>query len=792
MDWDYDGFLRPTFVTDSVTDLLSPAPTHLLAIMDALLSSHTSQHSLVDSSGKLSPINTQNPASDKTIAAYYSLIFPTYTFYLQTLTCTIGRRTVATSGPSVDDSFKVDVDLGPLKSVSRLHAKIEYDNGVESFVISVIGRNGAWIDGVWAKAGSRVALGEHTQIQIASRIFQFVLPPTPLPQDDNSTPSPPSSSGVRGRSPSLDIDITSISPASSPPHSPQPNSGFLTPRPKHHGPPTTVEPPDPPHLDLDVDLDIEEDEEEVKPSPPPRTSASSLSSKTKGKAKPEPPSSPKLPNSNSIQRHTSKSAKPPPANPAPSEDIAGPSSNSKKRKKATKPQYPDPSWTRPAPEDMPPKPSYTYAQLIYRAIKSIGTKATLQEICNWIMTEYDYYKWADGAWMSSVRHNLSSSKAFKKLERCGGDRGKGFFWSVEEALEHTFIEQEAKMNQAASQSSQNGTKGGKKKGGAPLTDPPLKRSVKGDKGQTPLPPPLTSVPLVMKSALNNTHTNPTSSYPIQTPIKSSALISSAATPSNPPQWGQYSHQAQVNTQQQSSTSSSVTSPSVVSPPLANTTPTPAPGGTAAAAQAAVAQFSASIAFLDSNARVPIVIGLPPNVQAAASPPLTKDPSTSSLSFTTPPMSLHNHTIHLDPSVFGHLTPEQLAGLEALGMQKSLELLRSYMARFLKEKMGKKKKSKKKDKGDGTSKEKDKKKNDREVRQGTADTVMKDAEAAGQGPSTPTPGSAFHPNVTQVAADKANAPSNVPREADVDPGSPILIIDDDEEEQDRLAKRPRFS
>jgi hypothetical protein len=51
---------------------------------------------------------------------------------------------------------------------------------------------------------------------------------------------------------------------------------------------------------------------------------------------------------------------------------------------------------------MPPKPPFTYAQLIYRAIKTIDGKATLQEICNWIMTTYDYYKYADSAWMVCV------------------------------------------------------------------------------------------------------------------------------------------------------------------------------------------------------------------------------------------------------------------------------------------------------------------------------------------------------------------------------------------------------
>lgn len=89
---------------------------------------------------------------------------------------------------------------------------------------------------------------------------------------------------------------------------------------------------------------------------------------------------PQLPNSNSIGK--------------------GKGVSLKKRKKGDEP----PALER--PEVMPPKPPFTYAQLIYRAIKAIDGKATLQEICNWIMTTYDYYKYADSAWM--VRETIIS------------------------------------------------------------------------------------------------------------------------------------------------------------------------------------------------------------------------------------------------------------------------------------------------------------------------------------------------------------------------------------------------
>lgn len=100
-----------------------------------------------------------SPDANK-ISAYYSLVFPNFTYYLQTLNVSIGRRSVPASSASSSDSPQVDVDLGPLKSVSRLHAKIEYEEDEERFVLVVIGRNGAWVDGVWSGSGSRVPLGQ--------------------------------------------------------------------------------------------------------------------------------------------------------------------------------------------------------------------------------------------------------------------------------------------------------------------------------------------------------------------------------------------------------------------------------------------------------------------------------------------------------------------------------------------------------------------------------------------------------------------------------------------------------
>ncbi|GHJ85488.1 hypothetical protein NliqN6_1890 [Naganishia liquefaciens] len=105
-------------------------------------------------------------------------------------------------GPNVDDTEErqVDVDLGALKSVSRLHARIgtsclSYSYTLSQFYLDVLGRNGAWVDDVFKVRGSRVALGPYTKIQISTRTFYFILPPAsiasyPIPLNHNALTGP--------------------------------------------------------------------------------------------------------------------------------------------------------------------------------------------------------------------------------------------------------------------------------------------------------------------------------------------------------------------------------------------------------------------------------------------------------------------------------------------------------------------------------------------------------------------------------------------------------------------------
>ncbi|KAF9263651.1 hypothetical protein L218DRAFT_326716 [Marasmius fiardii PR-910] len=684
------------------------------------------------------------------ISAYYSLVFPHFTFYIQTLSVTIGRRCSPPAQPSASsstiapaDPVQVDVDLGALKSVSRLHAKIEYDQDQDRFVLQVIGRNGAWVDGVWQGSGTRAPLGERSQIQIASRIFHFVLPPPPPPED---SPSPPSedlvsdspatattstnASNNRARSPSL--DITSISP------------------------PDSLPEPDPPK-------DPPSESRQSPPPPPPGPIGSGKSKPSKKRKKRDPEST------------TVDILSPDPSQPsAQPQPIAGPS---------TKP-------TLKPGEEMPPKPTLTYAQLIFRAIKALNGKATLTEICDWIATEFDYYRYVErSTWASSIRHNLSSGRAFKKMERCGGERGKGFFWSLDEAHVHMLEEQDARllMNAAAK-------KGGKDKN--KVLEPALKRSVKGDTKGTPLPPPLTNTPLPLPTAnktiqaktVKTSKTTQEKAPVGQTGVFAypntgyTAHLHSTMSSSNPyavltqPPWNMHGKfpygPPHPIPQVVKSPPHTAASPPQQQNPI---TPSTAPTNNTASAPSTQSQPSSSPPLQQPLPPPPAKPGpstsgtptpaplqgtvppsIPPALETVIVPIVISPPSANS---PKAPMLLQDSKIILDPSIFSDLTPDMLNALEKLGARQAIHVLTGHMTRVLKERE-KRVKGKKKDK-EGKKKDKDK------SRKKDKDKMEVDGSSTGAtGPidvaqSQPPPSRAI---------------------------SPIIVVDDDEDEGPATKRR----
>ncbi|CAF1086973.1 unnamed protein product [Adineta ricciae] len=80
------------------------------------------------------------------------------------------------------------------------------------------------------------------------------------------------------------------------------------------------------------------------------------------------------------------------------------------------------------------KPPYSYVTLIRQAILSADMqRMTLNEIYQWILEAYPYFRTAPAKWKNSIRHNLSLNKCFKRLQRSSDDPGKGSYWTLDES-----------------------------------------------------------------------------------------------------------------------------------------------------------------------------------------------------------------------------------------------------------------------------------------------------------------------------------------------------------------------
>ncbi|KAF9935303.1 Forkhead box protein K1 [Linnemannia zychae] len=78
------------------------------------------------------------------------------------------------------------------------------------------------------------------------------------------------------------------------------------------------------------------------------------------------------------------------------------------------------------------RPSCSYTTMIMEVFQaSSKIKLDLPDIYGGVMSRYPYYRKADKVWQSSVRHALSQSKFFCKVERGPDEPGKGNLWIVD-------------------------------------------------------------------------------------------------------------------------------------------------------------------------------------------------------------------------------------------------------------------------------------------------------------------------------------------------------------------------
>lgn len=401
---------------------------------------------------------------------------------------------------------------------------------------------------------------------------------------------------------------------------------------------------------------------------------------------------------------------------------------------------------------------------------------------------------------------MSSSKAFQKLERCGGDRGKGFFWKLDPEHSQSLEEQEIKILQAAAAGGGpqgvDGPVRGRKKDKHAVLEPALKRSVKGDLKGTPLPPPLTSTPLPMKSSTPSA-TNATPNLSLAGASGSTSPTPRKATATTPSTTGVFAYptpHAHMTTITQPSTATSgytgaqlsgpnpyaawtMHSMSTIPTPTATTAvlsppPPPAPSSSiASSAQPPPPPVPPPPAKPNGqivpDVNLPIVLGPIPPSHPDYSPSHPHNSAKEGY------MILHERTLILDPNVFGELTKETLQGLEKMGMVAALQVLKDHMVKVLKQRRAKGRNKGKRIKGAG-------KKGGAPgnplgaplttvpLERKLVDAPTADTASLGRPSLLPSP-------VPVTASVPDPVPMDVSGDPSADPGSPIIIVDDSDDE-----------
>ena len=421
---------------------------------------------------------------------------------------------------------------------------------------------------------------------------------------------------------------------------------------------------------------------------------------------------------------------------------------------------------------------------------------------------------------SSVRHNLSSGRAFLKMERCGGDRGKGFFWSIDEKHAQALEEQESKFQQAAAAAAQGitstrevPTKSRKRDKGA-LLEPPLKRSVKGDLNGT-LPPPLTSAPLSYRGVTTSTtlSTAPASSSS-DPPVSAAPTGTPAATGVFP--YLSHPHHTTTTVSQSSPSGptgiplntvnpyAALTQTNWLHPPVNSSTTTTSLSTTHTTASVPSTIMASAIHVASTPAPtlghtpvpdvvIPIVLGPIPLTHPDYTPNYPNNSAKEGY------MVLHERKLILDPAVFASLTKEMLIELEKMGARAALAVLTNHMVRALKERRAK-----------GRGKERGGKPRGAGGRAKKAQTQFTNLSSdhtkdmTGAVPEKST-------EADQVVADsmemkpptsvQRSIPDPVPitgevtysigaggKSSQAEPGSPLIVVDDSEDEEPATKKR----
>lgn len=338
------------------------------------------KHSLAGDQTHIKVEDEDQVNASQQIQAYAMLDFDSFTFYVQTMQIILGRMVDGNGG-----SDSLDIHLGSQKAISRRHAKIFYNFGNQRFELSVLGRNGAFVDEAFVEKGVTVPLHHGSKVQIGETGFLFELPGGDANKingkgEEKEGPTSISiSKKQKRRLPSIsEADILAIKSL---------DSVRAT-------------------KDLDIDMEIEkvlaDHDMDDKDSKFDKDLAMALQENSKS---PPPPVSGENRKQNKV-----------------------PSSSTKKSVKQKKKVYSIDE----IPQQYREKPPLSYSTLITECLRKRSTERgmSLSEIYKAIQDIYPYYFYAADGWQSSVRHNLSLNKSFRKISK----EGKGWLWGLNEEV----------------------------------------------------------------------------------------------------------------------------------------------------------------------------------------------------------------------------------------------------------------------------------------------------------------------------------------------------------------------
>lgn len=340
------------------------------------------------------------------IQAYAMLDFDSFTFYVQTMQILLGRMV---EGDSLTDAL--DIHLGNQKAISRRHAKIFYNFGNQRFELSVLGRNGAFVDGNFVEKGVTVPLSDGTKIQIGETEFAFVLPN----KERESVPvvAPPTD-----QIESLDSLVANFDEIKK-----EIQSDKLLMSKDPHVLNMVLDPDAQKLRELEIEKEIGK---VLAREHPEDQNVAHLENTIDGE----------LSQTNTKKKSTSKSksgkgsdsSKDNDALQDPIKAESKAKAKPKRQPKAKKKVY----TIDEIPEQYRTKPNLPYSILITDCLRQKGTEKgmSLSEIYKGIQELYPYYFYCPDGWQSSVRHNLSLNKSFRKISK----EGKGWLWGVNEEV----------------------------------------------------------------------------------------------------------------------------------------------------------------------------------------------------------------------------------------------------------------------------------------------------------------------------------------------------------------------